>query len=603
MACGYVANSTITVSPCTGLTVCLETNGDFTVNGGVGPYTWQETIAPSSTPITNQTQCTACGYSWLFGTCLNGVTPVTTCNSPGGLQNFASGTTITPSANFPIQVIDNTGTSYLINSAGSLTACSANPCPTLTTSITSQTNVNCFGQNTGAATVSAGNGTGPYTYTWNPGSLVGPTQTGLAAGSYTIDILDNAGCPGSMNVTITQPTAALSASVSTTPSGCGTNTGTATANVSGGTTNYSFVWSNSPSTTSSATGLSSGAATVTITDALGCQIIENFSITTPGAPSLSISNIVGVNCATSTNGGATVSASGGTAPLTYLWTPSGENTPTATGLSAGNNTITITDAAGCSASEIVNIPSPAPIVLSETITPTNCGSAIGEISVNASGGTGFLTYTWTPNVGSGSTISNLIGGTYDLVVEDDNGCTVNDSYIVDVIGSLVVLASPTSAQVEAGDTVQLFASGATNYSWSPATGLSCTNCPNPVASPTETTLYTVTGTDDFGCSGEATVMILIQTVCGDIYIPTIFSPNGDGNNDIQCVMGNCISTMKYSIYDRWGEKVFETETQSECWDGKFRDKELNSGTYAFKFNATLIDGTVIEQSGNLTLVR
>ena len=115
--------------------------------------------------------------------------------------------------------------------------------------------------------------------------------------------------------------------------------------------------------------------------------------------------------------------------------------------------------------------------------------------------------------------------------------------------------------------------------------------------------YTVTGTDAFGCSGQATVMILIQTVCGDIFIPTIFSPNGDGNNDIQCVMGNCIATMKYSIYDRWGEKVFETETQSECWDGMSRNKELNSGTFAYKFNAMLIDGTVIEQSGNLTLVR
>jgi gliding motility-associated-like protein len=605
MSCGYVANTTITVSPCTGLTVCLEANGDFTVSDGVGPYTWQETIAPGSTPITNQTQCTACGYSWVAftSTCLNGFTPVTTCNSPGGLQNFATGTTITPSANFPIQVTDNTGTTYLINSAGSLTACTSNLCPTLTANITSQTNVNCFGQSTCASTVSAGNGTAPYTYTWVPGSLNGATQTGLASGNYTVNILDDAGCPGTINVNITQPSAALSATVNTTPTGFGTSTGSATVNVSGGTSNYTFVWSNSASTTSSATGLAAGPGTVTITDALGCQIIENFSITAPGAPTLSISNIVGVNCSTSTNGSATVSASGGTAPLTYLWTPSGENTATATGLSAGNNTITVTDAAGCSASEIVNIPAPAPIVLSETITPTNCGAAIGEISVSATGGTGTLTYTWTPNAGTGATLSNLIGGMYDLTVTDDNGCSVSETYEVDVVGSLPVIASPTSIQVDAGDTVQLFASGATNYTWSPATGLSCTNCSNPVASPTETTVYTVTGTDAFGCSGQATVMILIQTVCGDIFIPTIFSPNGDGNNDIQCVMGNCIATMKYSIYDRWGEKVFKTETQSECWDGMFRNKELNSGTFAYKFNATLIDGTAIEQSGNLTLVR
>lgn len=749
-------NSTIDIEVVPCMEVCEETNGDFTVSGGTGPYTWAEWTTTTVTPA-NQTECTSCGGTWNpgFPPLLPASCSVTSCPT-SAYVDFTTGTTITPTANFPIRVTDNTGTTFIINSAGSLPSCNTTPCPTLTTNITSQTNVNCFGQSTGAATVSAGNGTAPYTYTWMPGNLNGASQSGLAAGNYTINITDNAGCTGSMNVNITQPSAALSATVNTTPTGCGTSTGTATVNVSGGTTNYSYVWSNSPSTTSSATSLPAGAGTVTITDALGCQLVENFSIstpgsisvnvtsqtnvncfgqntgavtvsasggtptynyvwdsgltsgatqnglmagtynvtvtdqngcsantsvtitqpsaalsanvnttpgtcgandgqatvnvsggttnytyswsnsssttgtatglpagpgtvtitdalgcqlvenfviTTPGAPTLTISNVTGVQCATSTNGSATVNASGGNAPLSYLWSPSGETTPTATGLHAGNNTITVTDASGCVASEVVNVPSPAPIVLSETITSTNCGSADGEIIVNATGGTGTLTYTWTPNVGSGAAISNLIGGTYDLTVEDANGCTVNETYQVDVIGTLPVIASPTSIQVNAGDTVQLFASGATNYSWSPATGLSCTDCPNPIASPTETTIYTVTGTDDFGCSGEATVAILIQVECGDIFIPTIFSPNGDWNNDLQCVMGNCIVEMKYAIYDRWGEKVFETEDQTECWDGTFRGQKLNSGVFAFKFTATLVDGSIINQSGNLTLVR
>lgn len=603
MSCGYVATRTIVVNPCSALSVCLETNGNFTVSNGVAPYTWANWTTTTLTP-TNQTQCTTCGGTWNpgFPPFLPPSCSVASC-PVSGYVNFATGTTITPSANFPIQVTDNAGTTFTINSAGSLPACGAVVCPTLTTSITSQTNVNCFGQATGAATVSAGNGTGPYTYTWMPGNLNGASQSGLTAGNYTVNIVDNAGCPGSINVNITQPSAALNATINTVPTGCGTNIGQATAVVSGGTPNYSYVWSNSSSSTSSATGLAGGPGTVTITDSRGCQIVRNFTITTPGAPTLVISNVNGVLCSTSTNGSATVTASGGTNPLTYLWTPSGESTTTATALHAGNNTITVTDNAGCVASEVVNIPAPAPIVLTETITSTNCGEAIGQIAVNATGGTGTLTYTWTPNVGSGSTVSNLIGGTYDLTVQDDNGCTTTETYIVDVIGNLPVLASPTSILIEAGDTVQLFASGAVNYTWSPATGLSCTNCPNPVASPTETTIYTVTGSDDFGCTGEATVAILIQVVCGDIFIPTIFSPNKDGNNDLQCVMGNCISKMKYSIYDRWGEKVFETDDQTECWDGTFRGKELNTGVYAYKFDATLVDGTFIEQSGNLTLVR
>lgn len=520
------------------------------------------------------------GYSYVWSNSASATDNAT------GLPAGAGTVTVTDALN--CQVIEN----FTIATTG-----------TISSSITSQTNVNCFGESTGAATVAASNGVAPITYTWTPGGLTGPTQTGLAAGNYTVNIVDDAGCSGSINVDITEPAAGLSAVINTTPTACGTSNGQATAVVSGGTANYSYVWSNSSSTTASATGLPAGAATVTITDNLNCQIVENFTITTPGAPTLVISNINGTSCANTSDGQATVTASGGSTPLTYLWTPSGETTTTATGLSPGNNTVTVTDDAGCVASEVVNITAPAPIVLTETITNTNCGSSIGEIALNATGGTGNLTYTWTPNAGSGATISNLIGGTYDVIVEDDNNCTASGSYTVGVVGNLTVLASPTSIQIEAGETVQLFASGATNYTWSPATGLSCTNCPNPIASPTETTVYTVTGTDDFGCSGDATVAILIETACGDIFVPTIFSPNGDWNNDEQCVMGGCIAEMTYAIYDRWGEKIFETEDQSECWDGTFRGKELNSGVFAYKLNAILVDGTVIEQSGNLTLVR
>ncbi len=599
-ACGF-STIDIEVVPC--LEVCEEANGDFTVSGGVGPYTWQETVPPMTTPITNQTECENCGYTWAGFACLDGFMPVTDCSSPGGYTTFTTGTTVTPTLNYPLQVTDNSGNTFIISVPGDVLPCSGAPCPTLTTNITAQTNVNCFGESTGSATVAAGNGTAPYTYTWTPGGLNGATQTGLAAGTYTIDIVDDAGCPGTMDVTITQPASALTGSVNTIDASCGASDGEATAVPVGGTGGYSYDWSNTSATTVNVTDLPAGNATVTITDANGCQIIENFTINSTGAATLVISNVSGVDCAGATNGSATVTPSGGTAPFDYLWTPSGETTASATGLPAGNNTITVTDAAGCVSSEIVNITSPAQIVLDETITSTVCGSAVGEISVNASGGTGSLTYTWTPNLGTTGTISNLAGGMYELTVEDDNGCTAIETYEVDVIGSLNVEASPSTIQIEAGDTVQLFATGATNYTWTPATGLSCTNCPDPVASPTTTTTYTVVGSDDFGCTGQATVTIIIQTTCGDIYIPTIFSPNGDNNNDLQCVYGGCIATMNYAIYNRWGEKMFETDAQSECWDGTHRGKPVNTGTYFYKFNAILMDGTVIEESGNVSLVR
>ena len=134
--------------------------------------------------------------------------------------------------------------------------------------------------------------------------------------------------------------------------------------------------------------------------------------------------------------------------------------------------------------------------------------------------------------------------------------------------------------------------------------MSCATCASTSASPTATTLYTVTGTAPNGCTGQAEVMIYVTEVCGEIYVPTIFSPSSANNENKQaCVYGNCIAELDYAIYDRWGQLVFQTTNQDACWDGKYKDKPLNSGVFAYKFSALLQNGQSIEQSGNLTLIR
>jgi gliding motility-associated-like protein len=164
---------------------------------------------------------------------------------------------------------------------------------------------------------------------------------------------------------------------------------------------------------------------------------------------------------------------------------------------------------------------------------------------------------------------------------------------------------PEFATINQGETVQILASGATTYSWTPTNGLSCTDCPNPIASPSLTTTYIVTGTDGAGCSGTATVTIFVTQVCGELFIPTVFSPNENGPsiNNTLCVMGNCISELNYAVFNRWGEKVFETTDPESCWDGTYKGQPVNSGVYAYKIFAKLFDNTVIEESGNLTVVR
>jgi gliding motility-associated-like protein len=748
----------IVVNNCASLTACVETNGNYTVSGGTGPYTWSQWLPGSTVTVTNAATCTACGGTWnsLFGQCLNGFIPVTSCTTPAGYAALATGTTVTPTTNFPIQVEDSQGNILTINSAGQLVPCGANPCATFTTSVSAQTNVNCFGQSTGSATVSASGGTAPYTYTWTPGNLSGASQSNLAAGTYTIAILDAASCPGSMTVTITQPTAALSATTSSTNSTCGSSNGTATVIPTGGTGPYTFLWSPSGGTGATASnlaggpysvlvtdalvctttqnvtvnttggptvsistqnnvncfGLSTGSATVSasggtvpytytwmpgsltgatqnnlaatsytvtaldaggctgtvtviitqptsaltattssipatcgatdggagvlptggtgpytyqwspggttnqaisnvaagaysvqVSDALGCQITQNVTVSSTGGPTLTSSNIVGTTCSNTSNGSATVNAIGGTAPLTYSWLPTGGTNSSATGLAGGSYTVNVTDAAGCLSSINVVIPSPTAINIVETVTNTNCGASTGSIVLALSGGTGAYSYTWTPALGTTNSLSNLASGAYTVNVIDANGCSATENYTVGVTGGLTLTVNPLSQIILAGESVQITASGATTYTWTPTTGLSCTNCSNPIASPTVTTTYTVTGTDASGCIGTANVTIVVEQLCGEIFIPTIFSPNDDGLNDFECVMGGCVNTMVFAIYNRWGEKVFESNTIENCWDGTYKGKKVNTGVYVYKLNAVLNDGTEIEKAGNINVVR
>jgi gliding motility-associated-like protein len=167
-----------------------------------------------------------------------------------------------------------------------------------------------------------------------------------------------------------------------------------------------------------------------------------------------------------------------------------------------------------------------------------------------------------------------------------------------------VTATPISTTILDGQSVIMNAFGASTYQWSPPDDLSCATCANTSASPSATTLYTVTGTAPNGCTGQAEVMIYVTEVCGDIYVPTIFSPASlNTENKQACVYGNCIAELDYSIYDRWGQCVFQTKDQNACWDGKYKGKEMNAGVFAYKLTVKLQNGDFVIRSGNLTLLK
>lgn len=497
-----------------------------------------------------------------------------------------------------------------------LTVGSANGC-TATTQVTvvvntpetitvSGTDVLCAGGSTGSATVTT-SGTGPYTYTWSPSGGTAATANNLAAGTYSVDVDNGNGCVSTGSVVINDATP-ISLTTSSTTTSCTTPTGSASVVASGGEGTYTYSWSPSGGTAATANNLGVGIYTVTVTDGNGCTQTATANVSSANGPTVSISNSSNVTCFGLTNGSATATASGGTPAYTYAWTPSGGSAATASNLGAGTYTITVTDNAGCSAVQTVTITAPPQLTVSVNGTDAGCGASDGTATATAAGGSGTYTYSWTPGNVSGQTLSNVPGGNYTVTVTDGSACTASASYTIDVSGTLAVTVTPPTSSIDAGQTVNLSASVTPNipgviYTWTPPTGLSCSDCANPVATPSSTTTYTVTATSADGCSGSASTTINVKIICGEHFIPSIFSPNGDGNNDDVCVMGSCIKEMTFKIFDRWGEKVFESTDQSNCWDGTYKGKPMNSASFVYTAELVFIDGRTISEKGNITLVR
>jgi gliding motility-associated-like protein len=155
------------------------------------------------------------------------------------------------------------------------------------------------------------------------------------------------------------------------------------------------------------------------------------------------------------------------------------------------------------------------------------------------------------------------------------------------------------------ESVLLTASGANTYVWSPSLGLNSINGSSVEASPDETTTYCVTGYNGNFCSDTACVVLTRLFDCNDVFIPTIFSPNGKGPeaNETLCLFSNCVDQLKFVIHNRWGQKVFETEDINSCWDGTFNGQAVQSGVYAFNVYLRQLDGAVINKTGTISLVK
>ncbi|MCA6365242.1 MAG: gliding motility-associated C-terminal domain-containing protein, partial [Bacteroidetes bacterium] len=391
--------------------------------------------------------------------------------------------------------------------------------PALTNTFT-QVNVLCNGGNTGSATVTANGGTPGYTFAWSPAvanstSGSSNTATGLSAGTYVCTITDLNGCTSASTITITQPPALTNTFTQVNVLCNGGNTGSATVTASGGTPGYTFSWSpaaaNSTSGSSNtATGLSAGTYVCTVTDLNGCTSTRTVTITQPPALTAT-STVVNTTCNTNANGTATITAAGGTPGYSFSWSPAAANTSsgnsnTATGLAAGTYVCTITDLNGCSTTHTVTVTSPPAIVITTSSVSSTCGNNNGSVSATATGGTGVLTYLWTPGNFTSPTVGSLAAGTYNLTVTDANGCTATASATVGNSSTIAASNSVTNVLCNGASTGSATVTvtgnnGTVTYSWLP--NVSTTNTATGLSAGT----YVVTATDAMGCIASTTVII------------------------------------------------------------------------------------------------
>jgi len=278
--------------------------------------------------------------------------------------------------------------------------------------------ISCAGACDGSLSVAVTNGTAPYVYNWNDGVL-GNSRTNLCPGIYSVTVMDNSGSQYAYYFNLQNPAPILISFATQDESCFGAADGILRTNVSGGTPPYTYVWSGGLSG-AIASNLSPGSYTVNITDANGC--VNSATATISGATALVSSNTINVpiTCFGASNGSISVSATGGTAPYSFVWSDGfvGANH---VGLAAGSYSITTTDANGCTDIQNINFTQPSVITATLTSTNSSCGGNIGGADVLPTGGIPPYTYLWS-NAATTSNISTLSSGIYTVTVTDNNGC-------------------------------------------------------------------------------------------------------------------------------------------------------------------------------------
>jgi gliding motility-associated-like protein len=633
--------------------ICGQSNGTITIEiqGGTSPYTYTWTNGSADqnptdlgagsfvVTVTDLNACTSIYTQEI--TTPNGVTLSSTKTDASCFGEANGSIDLTLSGGIaPFTFIwDNNETTEDVNGllAGTymVTVTDGNLCTYTFSAVIEQpetlqantqlpTAINCNGDNDGSIVLTVTGGTTPYSYDWD-NALDVQNPTGLGAGDYNVIVTDLNGCTAISSATLTEPLALVLSTISNATDCNNSADGEIDLTVIGGTTPYTYVWNNA-STNEDPTGLAAGLYDVVVTDDNGCTETISAPVEAPEAIILSISNVsefngFNVSCADFDDGSVTVEASGGVLPFNYVWS-NGATGATADNLMAGTYFVTASDANGCTEEIPVTLEAPEGVFVTTLLQDVTCyGDSDGVIIVDgeATGGSSPYMYALDGGVfNQFGLFGNLSPGSYDLIVQDANGCEATYTQSIQEPSELQVTIDVLGGDenLQLGDSVRLNAEIYTDTSnlqqlgWTKGSfwlDQGCDACLTRWIYPMETTLYEYLIVDENDCIGIDELLITVRKDRA-VYIPNAFSPNGDGNNDIFYIhTGQEVASINiFKIYNRWGEVVYELNNffandPNQGWDGRFRGDFLNPGVFIYYAEVLFKDGRIELLKGDVMI--
>jgi gliding motility-associated-like protein len=484
------------------------------------------------------------------------------------------------------------------------------PASALSGSISLQTNVTVPGGNDGSVTVAGSGGTSPYLYKIGSGAYQASGSFGtLTAGIYTVTVQDINLCHFDITVTITEPSAALSGSItSQTNVDCfGSSTGSVSVEGSGGVPPYEYSLNSGPYQASGTfASLAAGSYIITVIDAALITSDVNFTITQPATSvSGSIISQTNILCSGSNTGSVTVAGSGGTPPYLYsLGGGSYQVSGTFGTLTVGSHTVTVQDVNLCTFDVGVILTEPATALKVNTVSTASAtcfGSSDGSIEVAGSGGV--APYMYSINGGTylpSGIFNNLASATYTISVIDANLCTADVSINVPEPAALSIASTKVDASCPGTDdgSITLTITGGTE----PYSTIWSDNNTHQDRQDISDGNYSVIVTDKNGCAASLDVVVGVVGTENCLVIPDIITPNSDGFDDTWQIKNiDLFPNAEIFIFTRWGKLVFHTKNLSaNPWDGTFRGSPLPTDSYHYVLH--LNDGSKT-RSGVISIIR